>query len=170
MSKLPPDAPRAGLAYRVSTKGQVDHDDIPMQKIECRKFCVQHGWRVVVEKSEKGVSGSKVSAQKRDAIQYFKTIAENGEIDILLLYIFDRLGRIESETPFVLEWFVKHGVQVWSTREGEPHRQTAELHTFLAGSGRIGKDSGTRVNADSTAELKRILFRGHGTIWIPSRS
>ena len=97
MSKLPPDAPRAGLAYRVSTKGQVDHDDIPMQKIECRKFCVQHGWRVVAEKSEKGVSGSKVSAQKRDAIQYFKSIAENGEIDILLLYIFDRLGRIESE-------------------------------------------------------------------------
>lgn len=40
MSKLPLDAPRAGLAYRVSTKGQVDHDDIPMQKIECRKFCV----------------------------------------------------------------------------------------------------------------------------------
>lgn len=126
MSKLPPDAPRAGLAYRVSTKGQVDHDDIPMQKIECRKFCVQHGWRVVVEKSEKGVSGSKVSAQKRDAIQYFKTIAENGEIDILLLYIFDRLGRIESGTPFVLEWFVKHGVQVWSTREGE---QRIENHT-----------------------------------------
>lgn len=126
MSKLPPDAPRAGLAYRVSTKGQVDHDDIPMQKIECRKFCVQHGWRVVAEKSEKGVSGSKVSAQKRDAIQYFKSIAENGEIDILLLYIFDRLGRIESETPFVLEWFVKHGVQVWSTREGE---QRIENHT-----------------------------------------
>lgn len=126
MDKLPEDAPRAGLAYRVSTKGQVDHDDIPMQKIECRKFCVQHGWRVVVEKSEKGVSGSKVSAEKRDVIQYFKTLAENGEIDILLLYIFDRLGRIESETPFVLEWFVKHGVQVWSTREGE---QRIENHT-----------------------------------------
>lgn len=59
MSKLPPDAPRAGLAYRVSTKGQVDHDDIPMQKIECRKFCVQHGWRVVAEKSEKGSVGFK---------------------------------------------------------------------------------------------------------------
>ena len=55
MAKLPSDAPRAGLAYRVSTKGQVDHDDIPMQKIECRKFCAQHGWRVVLEKAEKGV-------------------------------------------------------------------------------------------------------------------
>ena len=72
------------------------------------------------------VSYTHLSAQKRDAIQYFKTIAENGEIDILLLYIFDRLGRIESETPFVLEWFVKHGVQVWSTREGE---QRIENHT-----------------------------------------
>lgn len=126
MAKLPPDAPRAGLAYRVSTKGQVDHDDIPMQKIECRKFCVQHGWRVVEEKAEKGVSGSKVSAEKRDVIQFYKTLAEQKGIDILLVYLFDRLGRIESETPFVLEWFVKHGVQVWSTREGE---QRIENHT-----------------------------------------
>lgn len=126
MAKLPPDAPRTGLAYRVSTKGQVDHDDIPMQKIECRKFCVQHGWRVVEEKAEKGVSGSKVSAEKRDVIQFYKTLAEQKGIDILLVYLFDRLGRIESETPFVLEWFVKHGVQVWSTREGE---QRIENHT-----------------------------------------
>lgn len=126
MAKLPPDAPRAGLAYRVSTKGQVEHDDIPMQKIECRKFCVQQGWRVVAEKAEKGVSGSKVSAEKRDVIQFYKMLAEQKGIDILLVYLFDRLGRIESETPFVLEWFVKHGVRVWSTREGE---QRIENHT-----------------------------------------
>ena len=126
MAKLPPDAPRAGLAYRVSTKGQVDHDDIPMQKIECRKFCAQHGWLVVLEKAEKGVSGSKVSATKRDAIQELKAEAEKGNIDILLVFLFDRLGRIESETPYVVEWFVKHGVEVWSTREGQ---QKIDSHT-----------------------------------------
>lgn len=126
MAKLPPDAPRAGLAYRVSTKGQVDHDDIPMQKIECRKFCAQHGWRVVLEKAEKGVSGSKVSASKRDAIQELKAEAEKGNFDILLVFMFDRLGRIESETPYVVEWFVKHGVEVWSTREGQ---QRIDSHT-----------------------------------------
>ena len=126
MAKLPPDAPRAGLAYRVSTKGQVDHDDIPMQKIECRKFCAQHGWRVVLEKAEKGVSGSKVSATKRDAIQELKAEAEKGNIDILLVFLFDRLGRIESETPYVVEWFVQHGVEVWSTREGQ---QKIDSHT-----------------------------------------
>lgn len=126
MATLPPDAPRAGLAYRVSTKGQVDHDDIPMQKIECRKFCAQHGWRVVLEKAEKGVSGSKISATKRDAIQELKAEAEKGNIDILLVFLFDRLGRIESETPYVVEWFVKHGVEVWSTREGQ---QKIDSHT-----------------------------------------
>ncbi|MFR1479329.1 MAG: recombinase family protein [Hydrogeniiclostridium mannosilyticum] len=118
--KLPPDAAR-GLAYRVSTKGQVTMTISVENRMP--QICVQHGWRVVVEM--KGVSGSGVSAEA-GCDQYFKTIAENGEIDILLLYIFDRLGRIESETPFVLEWFVKHGVQVWSTREGE---QRIENHT-----------------------------------------
>lgn len=126
MEKLPSDVPRAALAFRVSTKGQVDHNDIPMQKIECRKFCAQHGWRVVLEKAEKGVSGSKVSASKRDAIQELKAEAEKGNFEILLVFMFDRLGRIESETPYVVEWFVKHGVEVWSTREGQ---QRIDSHT-----------------------------------------
>ena len=123
--RLPADAKRAALEYRVSTKGQVDHDDIPMQKIACRKFAQQQGWRVVIEKAEKGVSGSKVSASKRDVIQELRTAASNREFDVLLVYMFDRLGRIESETPFVLEWFVQHGIEMWSTHEGE---QRIESH------------------------------------------
>lgn len=89
--RLPADAKRAALEYRVSIKGQVDHDDIPMQKIACRKFAQQQGWRVVMEKAEKGVSGSKVSASKRDVIQELRTAASNKEFDVLLVYIFDRL-------------------------------------------------------------------------------
>ena len=123
--RLPADAKRAALAYRVSTKGQVDHDAIPMQKIACRKFAQQQGWRVVQEKAEKGVSGSKVSASKRDVIQELRMAANNKEFDILLVYMFDRLGRIESETPFVLEWFVQHGIEMWSTHEGQ---QRIESH------------------------------------------
>ena len=41
--------------------------------------------------------------------------------------MFDRLGRIESETPFVLEWFVQHGIEMWSTHEGQ---QKIETHAF----------------------------------------
>lgn len=124
MAKLPADAPRAGLTYRVSTSAQVDHDDIPMQKIECRKFSALHGWRVVFEKLEKGVSGSKVMAKDRDVIQEIKAEAEAGNFDILLVFMFDRLGRIESETPFVVEWFIKQGIEMWSTREGQQRLDT----------------------------------------------
>ncbi len=28
----------------------------------------------------------------------------------LLVFMFDRISRIDDETPFVVEWFVKHGI------------------------------------------------------------
>ena len=95
---------RVAALYRVSTKKQVDvaKDDIPMQRIACRAFAGQQGWDIVKELEEKGVSGYKVSAADRDAIQELKEAAENKEFDILLVFMFDRLGRIESETPFLL--------------------------------------------------------------------
>ena len=45
--------------YRVSTKGQVEKDDIPMQQDSCRDFAESQGWEIVKEFSEKGVSGFK---------------------------------------------------------------------------------------------------------------
>lgn len=110
---------RVYCLYRVSTKGQVDHDDIPMQKQACRGYAEKMGWTICKEFYEKGISGFKVSANDRDAIQDLKVAAEKKEFDILLVFMFDRLGRIPNETPFVLEWFVKSGIEVWSTKEGQ---------------------------------------------------
>ena len=48
--------------YRVSTVGQVDHDDIPMQRKACHEYVKQHpDWVILDEISEKGISGYKVS-------------------------------------------------------------------------------------------------------------
>ncbi len=116
---------RVYCLYRVSTKKQVDRNaknenDIPMQRTACHEFAdAQQGWEIVEEYSEKGVSGYKVSAQDRDAIQELKEAALAGKFDILLVFMFDRIGRIDDETPFVVEWFVKHGIEVWSTQEGQ---------------------------------------------------
>lgn len=117
---------RVECLYRVSTKGQVDHDDIPMQRIECRKFAEQNGWHIIKELNEKGVSGYKVSADDRDAIQELRQDALDGKFDILLVFMFDRLGRRDDETPFVVEWFAQQGIRIFSTREGE---QKFENHT-----------------------------------------
>lgn len=55
--------------YRVSTKGQVDKNDIPMQKQACREFAArQRGWVIKKEFQEQGVSGFKISANDRDAV------------------------------------------------------------------------------------------------------
>lgn len=90
-----------------------------MQREACREFAQRMGWIVGKEFLEKGVSGFKVSATDRDAIQELKAAAIRHEFNILLVFMFDRIGRIDDETPFVVEWFVKHGIRVWSVQEGE---------------------------------------------------
>ena len=116
---------RVYCLYRVSTLGQVEKDDIPMQKEACREFVRQHpGWEIVKEFSEKGVSGFKVSAKDRDAVQEIQRDALQNKFDILLVFMFDRLGRREDETPFVVEWFAKNGIEVWSVKEGQQRFDT----------------------------------------------
>ena len=107
--------------YRVSTKGQVDpKDDLPMQRRECLEFIKRMpDWIYYDERLEKGVSGYKVSAAKRDVILEIKALAEEKRFDVLLVFMFDRLGRKEDETPFLVQWFIEHGIEVWSTREGQ---------------------------------------------------
>ena len=124
-------AERVCCLYRVSTTKQVDHDernqaDIPLQRKACRDFTRKMGWEIVLEEQEAGVSGFKVSADDRDKLQQVKQYAEQGRFDILLVFMFDRLGRRSDETPFVVEWFVKKGIRVWSVNEGE---QRFESHT-----------------------------------------
>lgn len=91
-----------------------------MQKQFCREFAAgQSNWVVVKELYEKGVSGFKKSAKERDAIQELQQDAIEGKFDVLLVYMFDRLGRKDDETPFIVEWFVKQGIEVWSAVEGQ---------------------------------------------------
>ena len=159
---------RVVCLYRVSTVGQVEKDDIPMQKQYCREFCRgQSGWEIVKEFSEKGVSGFKVSAKDRDAIQEIQKMALKGEFDILLVFMFDRLGRRDDETPFVVEWFVKQGIEVWSAMEGQQRFDTHvdKLLNYIrywqaSGESPAGK------NPAGTVDPGRVLYRRARTVWL----
>ena len=120
---------RVCCLYRVSTDKQVDFNsnheaDLPMQRKACHKFAEAKGWVIVHEEQEEGVSGHKVRAEARDKLQIIKEYARKGKFDILLVFMFDRLGRREDETPFVVEWFVKNGIEVWSAKEGQQRFDT----------------------------------------------
>jgi len=165
---------RVFCLYRVSTPGQLDRqtlenekDDIPMQKRACEEFCDRMGWEIVDSRSEKGVSGYKVSANDRDAIIDIRDAASKGKFDILLVYMFDRLGRKEDETPFIVQWFINNGVEVWSTQEGQ---QKIEQHVdkllnyirFWQAQGESEKTS-ARVKTAQAQMIQDGRFRG-GTV------
>lgn len=116
--------------YRVSTKGQVNPDeDIPMQKNACREFIKkQNDWVLKNELYERGVSGWKNTTDQRDELMKIKAAAENNEFDVLLVFMYDRLGRREDESPLVVQFLIEHGVEVWSVKEGQ---SKIEDHTDL---------------------------------------
>ena len=168
------DKKRVFCLYRVSTPGQLDRqtrenaqDDIPMQKRACEEFCDRMGWEIVDSRSEKGVSGYKVSANDRDAIIDIREAATNKKFDVLLVYMFDRLGRKEDETPFIVQWFINNGIEVWSTQEGQ---QKIEQHVdkllnyirFWQAQGESEKTS-ARVKTAQAQMIQDGHFRG-GTI------
>ena len=125
---------RVRCLYRVSTVKQLDKNDIPMQRIECMNFIkTMPDWELDKEYIEKGVSGYNKRLEDRDVLQEIRKDALNKEFDVLLVFMFDRLGRRDDETPFVVEWFYDHGIEIWSTQEGRQRfdERTDKLTNYM---------------------------------------
>jgi len=172
---------RVAVLYRVSTKKQLnrsDHgEDIPTQRNACLNFIDQKkGWYLVEEYYEKGISGYKVRASKRDAIQRAKEDALKGKYDVLLVFMYDRLGRLDDETPFVLEWFVKQGIEMWSVKEGQQkiEGRMDKLTNYLRfwSAGNESANTSLRVRENHEQMVERGEYRGgsvpYGYKLIPS--
>ncbi|WP_263286310.1 recombinase family protein [Faecalibacterium prausnitzii] len=157
---------RVCCLYRVSTDKQVDFNsnheaDLPMQRKACHKFAESKGWVIVHEEQEEGVSGHKVRAAARDKLQIIKDYARRGKFDILLVFMFDRIGRIADETPFVVEWFVRNGIRVWSTQEGEQRfdNHTDKLLNYIRFWQADGESEKTSVRTRTS--LRQLVEEGH---------
>lgn len=157
---------RVCCLYRVSTDKQVDFNsnheaDLPMQRKACHKFAEAKGWVIVHEEQEEGVSGHKVRAEARDKLQIIKDYARKGKFDILLVFMFDRIGRIADETPFVVEWFVRNGIRVWSTQEGEQRfdNHTDKLLNYIRFWQADGESEKTSVRTRTS--LRQLVEEGH---------
>ena len=117
--------------------------------------------RLTYEEQEEGVSGHKVRAESRDKLQIIKSMAVRGEFDIFLVFMFDRIGRIADETPFVVEWFCKHGIQVWSTQEGEQRfdNHTDKLLNYIRFWQADGESEKTSIRTRTS--LGQLVEAGH---------
>ena len=134
-----------------------------MQKEACRNFAESQGWEIVKEFSEKGVSGFKKSAKERDELQKIQQAAMEGKFDILLVFMFDRLGRRDDETPFIVEWFTKQGIEVWSVNEGQQRFDTHvdKLMNYIRYWQASGESLKTSVR--TRTRLEQLTGEGHYT-------
>lgn len=100
-----PKPKRVACLYRVSKKQQLNDGDIPVQKKARREFITtKEGWQLIKEYEEKGVCGFRISSLQRAVLMSAMNDAEQSLFDILLVFMFDRLGRRNDETPFVIEY------------------------------------------------------------------
>jgi len=106
---------RAINLYRCST----DMQDLKVQQETCRKFDKEKEFDIYLEIEEEDISGYKLSLNQRVGLLEILTRAENKEFDVLVIYMFDRLGRREDETPFIIQKLYELGIQVYTANDGQ---------------------------------------------------
>ena len=158
--------------YRVSLLRQVDHvehdgqtvADIPMQRTACRKYCTEHGWTIIGEFQETGISGYKNSTFQRTAVKEIIAAANKQSFDTLLVYTVDRLSRRDYELPMLFEQITECGITVWSVQEGELRYKTStdRLLVYLYGWKANGESEriSQRISTIQYQMTSRGEFRG----------
>ena len=78
-------------------------------------------------------------------------------------HMFDRLGRREDETPFIVEWFTKQGIEVWSVNEGQQRFDTHvdKLMNYIRYWQASGESLKTSVR--TRTRLEQLTGEGHYT-------
>lgn len=110
------DAPPGYLAalYLLASKERLWQPALPALSHDSIDFS-----RIVSKPHGFAIQDYKACADDRVKLQRIRKAVEQGEFDILLVFMYDRLGRNLNETPFIAEWFTKKGIHVWSVYEGE---------------------------------------------------
>lgn len=110
---------RVRTLLRVSSRQQLHDDDIPIQRAEAKQYIAKHtDWVFDKEYLEKGISAYHNGVEDREVLQDIMQDAKNGEFDILLAYMSDRIGRQEEYSFYVAE-LNRLGIEVWTIKDGQ---------------------------------------------------
>ncbi len=151
---------RVYCLYRVSNEKQVDeNNEIQMQQIVCRDYARQQGWCIVKEISEVGIPGYKTETAEREGIQSLLEDARTGKFDILLVYMFNRIGRRTREMSLIISILQNFGVRVYSVKEGElDFSDGGELVKFIRFWSAESESRHTQMRVDT--RLRQLVSEG----------
>ncbi len=174
---------RVAIYTRVSTDGQ----SVENQRRELRAVAERHGWEIVAEFSDPGVSGAK-GRDKRPGFDKLLKAATRREIDMIAAWSVDRLGRslqhliaflgeihgagvdlylhtqgLDTSTPAGRAMFGMLSVFAEFERSIIVERVNAGLRRARAQGTRSGKAIGRPRIDDATAKaIRKALAKGQG--------
>src|ERR1700694_3618479 len=102
---------RAALYLRVSTGRQADNDlSIPDQRRQAKGYCTSHGWEIVADYIEPGVSATD---DRRPEFQRMIDAATTKPpaFGVILVHSFSRFFRDQFQLEFYVRRLAKNGVR-----------------------------------------------------------
>ena len=106
-----------------------------------------------------GISGFKTETEEREGIQSLLEDARTGKFDILLVYMFDRIGRRAREMSLIISILQNFGVRVYSVKEGElDFSDGGELVKFIRFWSAESESRHTQMRVDT--RLRQLVSEG----------
>jgi len=112
------------LVYCLYRETQNSGYDINQQRLACHLFASKHNWEISQEFFENKSSAIRMNFNTQDGLKRVHDDALFGEFDILLVFSTDCIGCRPSESPFVINYLLEQGVQVYSVQEGKQQINT----------------------------------------------
>jgi site-specific DNA recombinase len=148
----PARAPRAAIYCRVSSKAQEDNYSLESQESDARAYAEQHGYSVA------GIYKDVQSGKRFDRRQFseVKAAAKRGEIDVVIVWKINRLGRNYEQSIAAKVELEALGVTIESVTEklGKENTATDKL-VFAVYSYKAESDNDDRIAAFSRGKLAR---------------
>lgn len=110
---------------RVSTVGQTTKN----QLLELREVARKNGWTVVEELTDDGISGAK-GRNERPAFNRLHKMIQDREIDVVLTWSIDRLGRSIQDLVALMNELEEKRVELYSHQQAIDTRTPAGRMTF----------------------------------------
>ena len=154
---------KVGLYLRVSTQEQAERGwSIEGQYTELRKFCeARKDWKVVRVLRDPGFSAADL---ERPGVQQLLELVQTGDLDIVVVWRYDRLSRDNLDFPLLLHLFRKNNVELVSCTEPAPGTDTPYGEFVVGMIGLIAtlerKMNAMRVRMGLRARTRKGMWHG----------
>ena len=143
---------RAALYIRVSTERQAQEGySVAAQKTNLTNFVNNQGWSICGIYADEGISGKNIEG--RPDVQRLIQDIKNKQVDVVVLYKFDRLTRDMSDTEEIIKLIQNYGIEVYTISGGTIDVTTATGRFMIRINGAIAQ-----LEREQTIERIKVAF------------